>query len=130
MNSLSKSEYDVLSLLWSENRGLTAVEINKLVKDKSWVNTSIHLILTNMLDKCVVEVDGMVRSGRTYSRIFKAAVTPEEYSLMQVKQNTSFASDKNSAMTNLVVSLIDSEEINMETIGKIEALIKKKREAL
>ena len=130
MNSLSKSEYDVLTLLWSENRGLTAVEINDLVKDKSWVNTSIHLILTSMLEKGAIVVDGMVRSGRTYSRIFKAAFTPEEYSLMQVKQNTSFAKDKNSAMTNLFVSLIDSEEINSETIGKIEALIKKKKEAL
>ena len=109
---------------------MTAGEINDLATDKSWVSTSIHLILTSMLDKGAIEVDGMVRSGRTYSRIFKAAVTPEEYSLMQVKQNTSFAKDKSSAMTNLFVSLIDSEEINMDTIGKIEALIKKKKEAL
>lgn len=109
---------------------MTAVEINELFKNKSWVNTSIHLILTSMLDKGALVVDGMVRSGRTYSRIFKAALTPEEYSLMQVKQNTSFAKDKNSAMANLFASLIDSDEINEETIGKIEALIKKKKEAL
>lgn len=130
MNSLSKSEYEVLTLLWAENRGLTAVEINDLATDKSWVSTSIHLILTSMLDKGAIEVDGMVRSGRTYSRIFKAALTPEEYSLMQIKQNTSFAKDKNLAMTKLFVCLIDSEEINMDTIRKIEALIKKKKEAL
>lgn len=130
MDSLSKSEYEVLALLWSENRGLTAVEINELVKDKAWKDTSIHLILTNMLEKGAVIVDGMVRSGRTYSRIFKAAVTPEGYSLMQVKQNNSFAKDKNASMANLFLSLINSEEINTETISKIEALIKKKKEAL
>lgn len=130
MDSLSKSEYEVLTLLWSENRGLTAVEINELVKDKSWKDTSIHLILTNMLEKNAVIVDGMVRSGRTYSRVFKAALTPEDYSLMQVKQNASFAKDKSSAMANLFVSLINSEEINAEAINKIEALIKKKKEAL
>lgn len=130
MDSLSKSEYEVLALLWSENRGLTAVEINELVKDKSWKDTSIHLILTNMLEKDAVVVDGMVRSGRTYSRLFKAALTPEAYSLMQVKQNSSFAKDKNASMANLFVSLINSEEINTETISKIEALIKKKKEAL
>ena len=49
---------------------------------------------------------------------------------MQVKQNASFAKDKSSAMANLFVSLINSEEINTETISKIEALIKKKKEAL
>lgn len=127
MTSLTKSEYEVLSLIWSENRGLTAVEINDLAQNKSWVSTSIHLILNSMLDKGVLAVDGMVRSGRTYSRIFKAAVSPEEYSLMQVKQNASFAKDKNSITVKLVASLIDSEEINAETISKIEALLKKKK---
>ena len=83
-----------------------------------------------MLDKGILIVDGMVRSGRTYSRIFKPAMTPEEYSLMQIKQNTSFVKDKNSAISNLCVSLIDNNEISNETISKIEALIKKKKEAL
>lgn len=130
INSLSKSEYEILALFWSENRGLTAGKINDLVADKSWKITSIHLILNSMLDRRILIVDGMVKSGRTYSRIFKPAMTPEEYSLMQIKQNTSFAKDQKSAMANLCVSLIDSGEISNETISKIEALIKKKKEAL
>ena len=130
MDTLSKSEYEVLSLLWSENRGLTAVEINELAQDKSWKPTSIHLIINSMMDKGAVVVDGMVRSGRVYSRIFKATMSPEEYSLMQVKQNTSFAPDQDAAISGLVASLIGSSEISEKTIEKIEELIKKKKEGL
>lgn len=128
--SLSKSEYEVLTLLWKHNQGLTASEINSCCKDKSWKDASIHLILAKMIDKNAVVVDGMIRSGRTYSRIFKAAVTPEEYSIMQIKQNALFANDRRSSMTTLFAYLIDSDEVNLETISKVEALLKKKKEEL
>lgn len=125
--SLSKSEYEVLALLWTHNQGLTANEINSCCKDKSWKDASIHLILANMIDKNVVVVDGMVRSSRTYSRVFKAAITPEEYSIMQIKQNALYS---RSSMTTLFAYLIDSDEVNLETISKVEALLKKKKEEL
>lgn len=128
--SLSKSEYEVLTLLWKHNQGLTASEINSCCKDKSWKDASIHLILAKMIDKNAVVVDGMIRSGRTYSRIFKAAITPEEYSIMQIKQNALFANDRRSSMTTLFAYLIDSDEVNLETISKVEALLKKKKEEL
>lgn len=128
--SLSKSEYEVLTLLWTQNQGLTASEINSRSKDKSWKDASIHLILANMIDKGAVDVDGVVRSGRTYGRIFKAAITPEEYSMMQINQNALFTNDRRSSMTKLFARLIDSDEVNLETISKIEALIKKKKEEL
>jgi hypothetical protein len=43
--SLSKSEYEILSLLWSKPDGLTATEINEQAEVKSWKDASIHLIL-------------------------------------------------------------------------------------
>jgi BlaI family penicillinase repressor len=128
MFSVSKSEYEILTLLWANEQGLTAVEINEIAEDKSWKPTSIHLIINSMMDKGVVKVDGMVRSGRTYSRIFKPALSPEEYSMMQIKQNASFSKDKNALISNLCAALIDQEEVSMETIEKIELLIKQKKE--
>jgi len=128
--SLSKSEYEILSLLWTKPEGLTATEINELAEVKSWKDASIHLILNGMLKKGVIRTDGMVLTGRTYSRIFKTTLTPEEYSLMQVKQNTSFAEDKNLAITNIFAAFLDDSEVNSETIDKIEKLIEKKRKEL
>lgn len=128
--SLSTSEYEVLALLWTETQGLTAGEINLHCKDKSWKDASIHLILSNMIDKGAISVAGMVRSGRVYSRVFKAAITSEEYSMMQIKQNASFAKDSGRSITTLFAYLIESDEVNLETISKIEELLKKKKEEL
>ena len=117
-------------MLWSQARGLTAGEINTLAKNKTWKEASIHLILNRMLDRSLIVVDGMFKSGKTYGRTFKAAITPEEYSLMQIKQNALFFKDKHTSITNLCASLIDSDEINIETINKIEELLRKKKEEL
>lgn len=118
--TLSKSEYEVLSLIWKENRGLTASEINIIAIEKSWKDASIHLIINSLLDKGAIIVDGMVRSGRTYSRIFKYAISPEDYSLMQLKQNANFVKDKKLFFTNLFVSLFENEEISMDIIEKLK----------
>ena len=128
--SLSKSEYEIPSLLWTKPEGLTAMEINDFAKNKSWKDTSIHLILNGMLKKECIKVEGMVLTGRTYSRIFKATLSPEEYSLLQVKQNTAFVEDKNIAITNIFAALLNNSEVNADTIDKIEQLIDKKRKEL
>lgn len=128
--NLSKSEYEILSLLWLQEQGLTASEINSSCENKSWKDSSIHLIINSMLEKDVITVDGLRRSGRVYSRVFKAAITPEGYSLVQIQKNTQFAKDKSSSITKLFSSLISSDEINYETISKIEELLKEKKEGL
>lgn len=117
-------------MLWLQEQGLTASEINSSCENKSWKDSSIHLIINSMLEKDVITVDGLRRSGRVYSRVFKAAITPEGYSLVQIQKNTQFAKDKSSSITKLFSSLISSDEINYETISKIEELLKEKKEGL
>lgn len=124
--NLSKSEYEILSLLWMQGEGLTAGEINSICEKKSWKDSSIHLIINSLLEKEVIKVDGLRRSGRVYGRVFKAAITPEGYSLMQCRQNAQFMKDRPLSITKLFSSLIDSDEINSETISKIEKLLEKK----
>lgn len=130
MFTLSPTEYEILSLLWSSERGLTATEVNTLSPEKSWKDVSIHIIIKNMLAKGAIKVDGMVRSGRVYSRTFTAAVTPEEYSLMQVQQNAACAKDTSAVYAGLLCALIDNESISCSDIEKIESLIQQKKKEL
>ena len=124
--SLTPSEYEILSLLWAHSKGLTANEINTTAKDKLWKDASIHMILDRMLSKKLITVDGFSRSGKTYGRKFKAMITPEEYALQQVEQNSTYF--KNKKISGVFAALVDSKEISDETINKIEGLLKEKRE--
>lgn len=130
MFTLSPTEYEILSLLWASERGLTAVEINTRSPEKSWKDVSIHIIINNMLAKGAIKVDGMARSGRVYSRTFTAAVTPKEYSLMQVQKNAACTKDASAVYTGLFCSLIDNDSISSDDIEKIEELIRQKKKEL
>ncbi|WP_312279994.1 BlaI/MecI/CopY family transcriptional regulator [Oscillibacter sp.] len=127
MFTLSPTEYEILSLLWASERGLTAAEINTLSPEKSWKDISIHIIINNMLSKGAIKVDGMARSGRVYSRTFTAAVTPEEYSLMQVQKNAACSKDASAVYTGLFCALVDSDSISGNDIEKIEEMIQQKK---
>lgn len=127
MFTLSPTEFEILSLLWASERGLTAVEINMLSPEKSWKDVSIHIIINNMLSKGAIKVDGMARSGRVYSRTFTAAVTPKEYSLMQVQKNAACTKDASAVYAGLFCALVDSDSISSDDIEKIEEMIQQKK---
>lgn len=126
--NISVSEYEILSLMWAEKRGLTAVQINELAVNKSWKDISIHLIINSMLDKGLIIAEGMVRSGKVYSRLFVPTLSPEEYSYKQVTENAAAVKDKSAVYTGLFSALIEGDDISSSDIEKIEELIKRKKE--
>lgn len=133
MVSASNYEYEILSLLWGQGRGLTALEINSLsdtLEKKSWKNTSIHPILANMVIKELVFVDGVTLVGKHYSRVFHAAITAEEYSIVQINENISSSQNKQKSLQNIFASLLDNVEVGQDTIDEIEELLRKKRKGL
>jgi BlaI family penicillinase repressor len=126
--NISVSEYEILSLMWAEKRGLTAVQINELAPNKSWKDISIHLIINSMLDKGFIKAEGMVRSGKVYSRLFVPTLSPEEYSYGQVTENAAAVKNKSAVYTGLFSALIEGDDISSSDMDKIEALIKRKKE--
>lgn len=48
---LTKNEIEIMEVLWSEQRPLTRTEIVNLSVDKSWKDSSIHILLNSLLKK-------------------------------------------------------------------------------
>lgn len=48
---LTKSESEIMDLMWKEGRPLSRSEIIDLTPDRSWKPASIHILLNSMLDK-------------------------------------------------------------------------------
>ena len=51
MDVLSKNEFEIMSLFWSENRPLSRSEIITLSPQKGWKERSIHILLNSLLEK-------------------------------------------------------------------------------
>ena len=76
---LTKSEQEIMDVLWKQGEALTSSEIIEVSTNRSWGNTSIHLLLKSLLDKSVIEVDGFKKTTKNYARTFKPSISQYDY---------------------------------------------------
>lgn len=124
---LTKNEMEIMRLLWTQGRSLSRSEIVDLSTERSWKASSIHILLNQLLEKEAIMVDGFVKTGRNYGRTYSAAISPEEYQIIQIKQNTAFLQSKSVAISNIVSELIKDDALDEETLDKLEAILRERR---
>ncbi len=124
--TLTKNEQEVMELMWTQDRALSRSEIIELSTERSWKKSSVHILLNSMLNKGAIKVDGYVRTGKNYGRTYSAAVTREEYQVIQLKYGMPFMT-KTPAITDIVSALI-TEDIDDETLEKLEAILQARRD--
>lgn len=77
--NITKSEFEVLNVLWKADRPLSRADILEALSDKAWKDNSIHILLNGMKIKRVVKGAGFARSGKVWRRLYAPAVRAEEY---------------------------------------------------
>lgn len=125
--SLTKNEQEVMELMWTQRRALSRSEIIELSTERSWKKSSIHILLNSLLEKGAIKVDGFVKTGKNYGRTYSATVTQEEYQIMQFKQGSNYIKSKSSAIASLVSTLVEDEDIDNETLDRLEAILQERR---
>ncbi len=76
---LTKSELEIMNVLWEAGRPLTRGEILELSVDKKWKDNSIHILLNRLLTKGAIGEGGFTRSGKSYGRLYEPQLSGEEY---------------------------------------------------
>lgn len=76
---LTKNELEIMDVLWREGRALSRGEILNLSEDKTWMDSSVHILLNSMLKKQAIREAGFVKCGKTCGRVYEAALSCEEY---------------------------------------------------
>ena len=76
---LTKNEIEIMDVLWKEKRSLSRGEILSLSEEKSWMDSSVHILLNSMLKKGAIREAGFVKCGKTCGRVYEAALSCEEY---------------------------------------------------
>lgn len=123
---LTKSEEEILDLLWTENKPLTSTEIVNLSVNRTWKKSYIHLLINSLLKKEVIRIDGFVKTTKNYARTFVPVLTREEYA---VKQFTKSAEFNKGSKTNLFAALIDETD-DPTIINELEEMINRKKQEL
>ena len=117
MKKLSDSEFEIMKVLWKENRALTSNEILDGVSDKlEWKLASLMTALARMVDKGYVYCD---RSSRT--NYYSAVISEEQY---KVEESESFLEklyDKSA--TKLIASLYKGSKISGKEIKELRSYL-------
>ena len=122
---LTKSELEIMSVLWKADRPLSRAEILEFSEDKTWKDNSIHILLNGMLKKGAIVGDGFARSGKVWGRLYAPTVGIGEY----YRENL-FQPCGEESYPLLLAAMVDDENLSEETLCKLEEILRKRRERM
>ena len=76
---LTKNELEIMDVLWEQQRPLSRGELLSLPKNKTWMDSSVHILLNSLLRKGAIREAGYAKCGKTSGRVYEAALSCAEY---------------------------------------------------
>lgn len=122
---LTKSELEVMHVLWKAGEPLSRNDILRLSLHKTWKDSSIHILLNGLLSKGAIEEAGFVRSGKVWGRLYAAKVSCESYYMENV-----FADNAKEVLPQLFSALISRDDITLELINELENMLTARKQEL
>ena len=122
--TLTKSEHEIMNLLWHVDRPLTASEIIEQSTDKTWKDSYIHLLINSLLDKGMIRAEGFAKTTKNYARTFVAAVSEEAYAVQQIAGRKPLST---LSVVSIVSALVEQAEEPSALIDAVERMLAEKR---
>ena len=114
---LTKSEMEIMDVLWAAQEPLSRADLLSKSEEKSWKDSSVHILLNGMLQKGVIREAGFVKRSKTYGRTFEPTLTREEYFAATV-----FSHRHKPRIVALIKALLSREDITEEDKTQIKEL--------
>lgn len=122
---LTKSELEIMNVLWRADRPLSRSDILALSTEKSWKDNSIHILLNGMLKKEAIVEAGFARSGKVWGRLYAPNVSIDEY----YNENL-FSQTSQKEFPLLFSAMVNREDITTDMIDELESILQKRRQEL
>ena len=123
MSDLTRNEMEMMEVFWKEGRPLSRTEIIKCSpKDKSWKDSSVHILLNSLLKKGAIREAGYVRTGKGYGRTFEPVESSEEFFAQLAAETV-----RKISLPLFFSALFENEDISKETLEELETLIEEKK---
>ena len=119
---LTKSELEIMNVIWDAKRPLTRGEILDLSVDKKWKDNSIHILLNRLLEKGAIIEGGFARSGKSYGRLYEPNITGVDF----YAENVLSGGDQE-RLEMLFDALLKRPDIDADMIKKFESKLEEKK---
>lgn len=119
---LTKSEMQIMDVLWESEAPLSRSDLLERSEGKSWKDSSVHILLNGLLQKEAIREAGFVKRSKTYGRTFAPMLTREEYFA-----TTIFSHAHKPQIVGLFAALLEREDITREQLEQMEALLQQRK---
>ena len=116
---LTKSEMEIMDVLWEAGEPLSRSDLLSHSGEKTWKDSSVHILLNSMLQKNLIREAGFVKRGKTYGRTFLPTMTREEYFAATV-----YSHRYKPQLVGLVGALLKQVPVSPEEMEQLRALVK------
>ena len=120
---LTKSEMEIMDVLWGAQKPLSRSDLLAHSEEKSWKDSSVHILLNGLLQKGAIREAGVVKRSKTYGRTFAPTWSREEYFA-----TTIFSHRYKPEIVGLFAALLKREDISQEELTQIAALVAEKQQ--
>lgn len=118
---LTKSEMQIMDVLWESEAPLSRSDLLERSEQKSWKDSSVHILLNGLLQKGAIREAGFVKRSKTYGRTFAPTLTREEYFA-----TTIFSHPHQPEIVGLFAALLKREDITADQLAKVEELLRQR----
>jgi predicted transcriptional regulator len=115
---LTKSEMEIMDVLWEDGGALSRSDFLARSEEKSWKDGSVHILLNGLLGKGAIREAGVVKCNKTYGRTFLPTMTREEYFAMTI-----FSHRYKPELTALIRALLSQQNPTSEQLDEIANLV-------
>lgn len=122
---LTKSEMEIMDVLWGKQAPLSRADLLEHGEEKSWKDSSVHILLNGLLQKGVIREAGFVRRSKTYGRTFVPTLTREEYYAATI-----FSHRYKPELEGLFSALLSRPEVTRETLDHLQNMVLQRRQEL
>ena len=119
---LTKSELEVMNVIWNAGKPVSRNDIISLSENKTWKDSSIHILLNGLLKKEAIREDGFVRCGKVFGRLFSPNISCEEYYAEEV-----FSAGGKESIPALLSALLRRDDLDDALFDEMEEILKEKR---
>lgn len=143
--SISKSEEEVMNMLWELNRPMSSIDLLAEPWQRTWKDNYLQPMLKSLAEKGLIEVSGVELKGRIYVRKFVPVFTREEFlaKALSAKVGESrlpqvmleFAKESNAKMDSREIAKAaaymakNNKPVNDTLLQSLEAIIKQIKES-
>ena len=118
---LTKSEREIMDVLWNAGEPLSRSDFLERSETKTWKDSSVHILLNSLLRKGMIREAGLIKRSKTFGRTFLPTMSREAYYVA-----AAFSRRYKPDYLMVMEALLDRPEADEETLKQLLAMVEAK----